>query len=106
MSLVGMRTTSRVQSMVCSVRGGRAVRVRSGGDEGVEPLVALAEAGLHARGDHAVAGLDRGVGGVDAQARAAVAEVVERDALDRHDVGHALELEGLHGELVLAYRVE
>src|SRR5918994_2139513 len=102
MSVTGRRTTSSVQSMmllrsvgdVCSLclRQGAGSQA-SGGDQSVEALVAFAQAGLHAARDHAVAGLDGGVDGVDAQSRASVAEVVERDRLEGHHVGETLELE-------------
>src|SRR5688572_17789758 len=78
----------------------------SGGDERVEAFVSLAQTALHAARGHAVARLDRGIHGVDLQPRAAAPEVFERHRLDGDDVGEALELERLDGELVLADGVE
>src|SRR5690606_40625939 len=88
-------------------RGGGSSRAESsGGGEGLEAVVALAHAGLHAGCHHAVARLERRVDGVAREAAATVAEVLEAHRLDAHGVGVAEELEGLDGELVLANRVE
>ena len=94
MSLTGTTTTSRVQSITLRRQ------------QLVEPLVALGHAALHVAGDHAVAGLDRRVHGVAAEPRAPAAEVLERHRLDADDVGEALELERLDGELVRPHGVE
>ena len=56
--------------------------------------------------DHPVASLQARIDGVAAEPRASAAEVLERHRLDAHDVGEALELERLDGELVGANGVE
>src|SRR4051794_36620930 len=65
------------------------------GEQLVQPLVALLDAGLHAAGHERVAALE----GVDQRRRdqsgAAVTEVLEHDLLQRDAVGHALEAERL-----------
>src|SRR5690606_23385744 len=76
------------------------------GEEGLELVVAVAHALLHAGGDHPVAGLHARVDGVAGESRAPVAEILEAQALDAHDVGVSEELEGLDDELVLAHGVE
>ena len=75
-------------------------------EQRLELVVARRHALLHAAGDHAVARLEGRVDGVPVEPGASVAEVDERHRLDGHDVGHALELEGLDRELVLAHGVE
>src|SRR5690606_12606262 len=75
-------------------------------DDRVEARVALGEAALHAAGNHAVAGLQRGVDGVDLEAGAVVAEVDEPERLDRDDVRVPEELERLDRELVGPHGVE
>src|SRR6478752_7586906 len=78
MSLTGSRTTSKVQSMMCSVRdAGSEV-----GGQLLQAGVALDDAGLHPAGDHAIPGFDG------------------------DHVGVSLELERLDGEVVLPHHVE
>src|SRR3954471_19319253 len=73
-------------------------RAASAGEHLVEALVALADADLHPAGHEGVAALEgvhqRGRG----QPRAAVAEVLENELLQRHAVGHALAGEALRDQ--------
>src|SRR4051812_37484079 len=65
-------------------------------EEVVELLVALHHAGLHAAGQDRVAVLDRLRHRAPGEAGAPVAEVLERQRLQRDLVRHPVEREGLH----------
>src|SRR4029079_15505173 len=73
--------------------------------EHVEPLVALLDAGLHPGRDHRVARLDALEDRVDAERGPAV-PFIERQRIERHVAGRAVELEGLDDALRRGIAVE
>ncbi len=72
----------------------------------VQLLVPLGDPFRLTRRDHAVAGLQGRVDGVDVQSAAPALERLEADRLHAHDVRVPLEFERLDGELVVAHDVE
>jgi hypothetical protein len=78
----------------------------SAGEQFVEAVVSLADAVLHAAGEERVAAFERVDQRGRRQAGAAVAEVLEEEALQGYAVGLAFEGEGLDDELGGAHLVE
>src|SRR3954447_13846376 len=78
-------------------RRGRSSELRN---EGVELGVPLFDTGLHATCEPLVASLEAVDQRLGVEARAAVAEVLEAQRLERDVVGHAVEREGLHDGVV------
>src|SRR3954453_4023748 len=81
---------------------GSLARLGGLGEQLLELLVALGQAGFHAGLPHTIARLLGGIDTVGPQPAAPVAEVLEGEELDADHIRVAAELEGLDGEVVFA----